>query len=134
MISTQDLGVVLTAVLFLCVYIPISAYYVRKLFRKTYRVMPEAFEIPSVVFLRQRYTSLSLIAGGAYTVQFASISGWIWVYTDWYHAAHFDTLLLVCSSSLQRITAQFVITLALTLRFWLISFRIKFQSRSSNHE
>lgn len=128
----RDFGVILTILVLICFYVPFSSYYVWQLYAKTYRKL-NATTFHSAVFLRQRYTSLSLIASIAYIVQFFDLSLWIFVYSDYYNKDELQSILISIASTIHLVT-QFIITSSLTLRFWLINFNIKFSMMSENHE
>lgn len=131
MLSIRDFGVIFTVVILIGFYVPLSTYYVWQLYSKAYRIKAMTFH--SAVFLRQRYSSFSLIAAVAYIIQFIDLSIWIFVYSDIYNKASLQNTLISIASTIHIIT-QFIITSCLTLRFWLINFRIKFEMMSENHE
>eukprot|EP01084_Bolivina_argentea_P295013 507788_1 len=73
-IGVVDVGVILTILIFIAFYFPLSAYHIWKLYARTYRTKIE--EVHSCHFLRQRYSSLSLIASISYIIQFFDLSTW----------------------------------------------------------
>ena len=131
MFDIRDFGIILTIIVLILFYVPLSTYYVWQLYSKTFR--PKADTFHSAVFLRQRYSSLSLIAAVAYIIQFFDLALWVFVYSDYYDRDKLQTALISIASTLHIVT-QFIIISTLALRFWLINFRIKFEMMSQNHE
>jgi len=129
--SARNFGVVLTMIVFILFYLPLSLYYVCKLYSVVFRY--NAFSIHSAVFLRKRQTRLSFFVATAYMVQFIDLSIWAFVYTDFYRKDQLQTILISIASTLHIIT-QFVITACLTLRFWLITYLILVELMTQNHE
>jgi len=94
---------------------------------------PRSYTAHIASFLRKRYSSLSFIAAVGFAVQFLDISLWLFVYTDFTTTTTTQAVLIAVASTL-HISAQFVITLCLTLRFWLVHYQILVEMMSESHE
>ena len=78
MITNEDILVIVTLIIFIGIYLPLSIYQIHRLYNHTY------CEKKPIESLQKRQTGLSLICCVAYAVQFISLSAWSIGYTEWF--------------------------------------------------
>lgn len=120
----ENILVIITLVIFLGVYLPLSIYQIYRLYTLAYGKDP-------IESLQKRQTKLSLICCIAYLIQFIDLSLWSMVYTEWFSSSVEENLVFI--SQFCHLLMQLIITFFILLRFWLLHFSVKYEMIAANH-
>eukprot|EP01084_Bolivina_argentea_P204186 348659_1 len=122
--KNANILVIITLIVFLCIYSPVSIYQIWRLYSFTYR------KAKPIECLLKRHTSLSLVCCIAYCIQFIDLGLWSIVYTNWFSAKTEETIIFI--SQFIHLLMQYTFTFFIVLRFWLLHFSVKYEMISSN--